>query len=230
MESINKIRLKADQISPKSKALLIYTILTGAAALFAFNAEAQTFAEWFSQKKTQKKYLLQQIAALQIYSGYLKQGYNIANHGLGSITGSLKEELNLHTTYYDKLKAVNAVVKNNPQVNEILIWQKDILNSMGKLGQTEPLTNDQKSYIGRLKQALLNDCAQQMTELQDLLTDGKLEMSDEERISRLNKIHRAMQDNFRFAAAFNGQVQLYVVQVQQETRNTRTSKNLYGIR
>jgi hypothetical protein len=229
MESNNKIRLKADQISPRSKALLVYTILTAAATLLTFAVEAQTFAEWFSQKKTQKKYLLQQIAAFQIYSGYLKQGYNIANHGLGSITGSLKEELNLHATYYDKLKAVNPVVKN-PQVNEILVWQKEILNSMGKLGQTEPLTNDQKSYIGRVKQALLNDCNQQITELQDLMTDGKLKMSDEERVSRLNKIHKAVQDNFRFAAAFTGQVQLYVVQVQQETRNTRTSKNLYGIR
>jgi hypothetical protein len=230
MESINKKRLKADQISPKSKALLICSILTAAATLLTFAAEAQTFAEWFSQKKTQKKYLLQQIAAFQIYSGCLKQGYNIANHGLGSITGSLKEELNLHTTYYHKLKAVNAVVKNNPQVNEILIWQKDILNSMGKLDQTEPLTIDQKSYIGRVKQALLNDCNQQITELQNLVTDGKLEMSDEERISRLNKIHKAIQDNFRFAAAFTSQVQLYVVQGQQETRSTRISKDLYGIR
>lgn len=28
---------------------------------------AQSFSEWFKQKKTQKKYLLEQIAALQMY-------------------------------------------------------------------------------------------------------------------------------------------------------------------
>ena len=35
---------------------------------------AQTTAEWFNQKATQKKYLIQQIAALQVYIGYLQKG------------------------------------------------------------------------------------------------------------------------------------------------------------
>jgi hypothetical protein len=41
--------------------------------LFVQVSTAQTWSEWFSQKKTQKKYLLEQVAALKIYAGYLKK-------------------------------------------------------------------------------------------------------------------------------------------------------------
>ena len=53
--------------------------------LCAENLTAQTWAEWFRQKATQKKYLLQQIAALHVYSGYLSKGYSIAKDGLNTI-------------------------------------------------------------------------------------------------------------------------------------------------
>ena len=59
--------------------LLITTIL----------CNAQGLSEWFNQKATQKKYLLQQIAALQVYIGYLQKGYSIAKTGLTTI-GNIK--------------------------------------------------------------------------------------------------------------------------------------------
>ncbi|MBK8088802.1 MAG: hypothetical protein IPK31_13170 [Chitinophagaceae bacterium] len=49
-------------------------ILLPVIATFLFNAaNAQTLNEWVNQKSTQKKYLLQQIAALQVYIGYAKK-------------------------------------------------------------------------------------------------------------------------------------------------------------
>ena len=47
-------------------------------AIISTGTRAQTFAEWFRQSATQKKYLLQQIAALQVYIGYVQKGYSIA--------------------------------------------------------------------------------------------------------------------------------------------------------
>ncbi len=51
------------------KKLLIVSIII----LFTETLSAQTSAEWLSQKKTQKKYLVQQIAALDVYAGYLSK-------------------------------------------------------------------------------------------------------------------------------------------------------------
>jgi hypothetical protein len=230
MESIKDLSSKAAWISRMGKALLAYTAMTLTATLWVSTANAQTFSEWFSQKKTQKKYLLQQIAALQIYAGYLRQGYSIANHGLGSITGSLKREFDLHSSYYNKLKTVNSAVKDNRQVKEILTWQQDILTEIAKLNQLSMLSNGQQAYISKVKAALLIDCDQRINELQNVVTSGKMEMSDDERLRRIAEIYTAMQDNYRFSCAFTGQVKLYLLQQQKETADIKTTQTLMGIR
>jgi len=229
MESINRLKIQADEIRRKSKKLLAFVIMTVTASAFITKVEAQTFAEWFNQKKTQKKYLLQQIAALQVYSAYLKKGYNIAHNGLGSISGSLKSENGLHKTYYNNRMNVNPVVRNNKQVNDILQWQKDILTRMGDLDKTANISDDEKKYIIQVKSALFKDCDEQITELQNVITDSKLQMIDEERLTRIGKVHLAMQDNYRFSSTFSNQVKVYAVQRVRESNDAATTKSLYGI-
>jgi hypothetical protein len=229
MESINQIKMRAEEIRRKSKKLLAFTVMTVAASALATTVRAQTFAEWFQQKSTQKKYLLQQIAALQVYAAYYKAGNNIAHNGLGSITGSLKLENGLHTTYYNNLIKVSPVVKNNKQVNDIMQWQKDILTRMNTLDKTGNLNDGEKKYIIRVKAALFKDCDQQITELQNVVTDNKLKMSDEERLKHIGVIHSAMQNNYRFVSAFADQVKVYAMQRSQENNNVISEKKIYGI-
>lgn len=229
MESINQIKLRAEEIRRKSKKLLAFTVMTVAASALATTCRAQTFAEWFQQKSTQKKYLLQQIAALQVYSAYYKAGNNIAHNGLGSITGSLKSENGLHTTYYNNLNNVSPVVKNNKQVNDILQWQKDILVRMNTLDKTANLNDGERKYITQVKAAFFKDCDQQITELQNVVTDSKLKMSDEERLKHISVIHSAMQNNYRFASSFSNQVKVYAAQRVQENNNVIAEKKIYGI-
>ncbi len=229
MESIKKMQMRADEIGRKSKRLLTFTVLTVAASAMATNADAQTFAEWFKQKSTQKKYLLQQIAALQVYASYYKVGNDIARNGLGSITGWLTSEYGIHNTYYNKMLYVNPVVKDNKQVSDIIGWQSDILKRMSSLDKTSNLTNNEKKYIDQVKAALFSDCDQQITELQNLVTNNKLKMSDEERLKHIGIIHAAMQSNYRFASSFSNQVKVYAVQRSKESNNVIAEKKIYGI-
>jgi hypothetical protein len=229
MESIELINIQAVVIRLKTKKLLAFALMTLAASAFAAKVQAQTFAEWFDQKNTQRKYLLQQIAAFQVYSAYLKKGYSIANNGLGSISGSLKSENSSHSDYYNRLKTVNPAVKNNKQVGDILQWQKDILTLMSALDKTANITDEEKKYIVQVKAALFKDCDEQITGLQNVITDGKLQMNDEERLSRIGKIHNTMQDNYRFSATFSNQVKVYAVQRVQERNDAVAAKSLYGI-
>ena len=229
MESNKRLKIQADEIRRKSKKLLAFVMMTVAASAIATTLKAQTVAEWFDQKKTQTKYLLQQIAALQIYAAYYKQGNNIAHNGLNSISGSLTSENGLHTTYYNNLKNVNPAVKNNKQVSDIMQWQKDILTRMGNLDKTANLNENERQYIVQVKSALFKDCNGQITELQNVITDNKLQMSDEERLKHIGVIHTAMRDNYRFASSFADQVKVYAFQRVQENNNIITEKKIYGI-
>ncbi|MCD8739080.1 hypothetical protein LT679_00575 [Mucilaginibacter roseus] len=225
MASVEQLFKQASVLRRRAKALLAFTLATVAMIPFA---QAQTFAEWFSQKKTQKKYLLQQIAALQVYSGYLQKGYRIAKGGLGSIGGYVGDEFGLHSGYYRYLSSVSIPVKNDPQVNAILRWQQDILKQVKQLKDQGGLTNNEMKYVSKVSSALLSDCDAQLYDLQIILADEKTTMSDEERIRQIARLHRNMENNYRFIAGFRSQLQIYARSKQQEIREINTLTHLYA--
>ena len=171
MDFLNSISMK--------KMLLFLLILVSIAG----SLKAQTFAEWFQQKKTQKKYLLQQIAALQIYIGYAQKGYQIAKEGLTTIGGFTRGEFNLHADYFNSLKVVNPEIKHYAKVAEIIGLQVKIVQNYNstyrKLQSTDAFSNDELNYIRSAFSNLLDDCEKTLDELIAVTTDGKLETKDD---------------------------------------------------
>lgn len=196
--------------------------------LISSGVRAQSFSEWFRQKSTQKKYLTQQIAALQVYSGYLSKGYRIAKGGLGSIGGYVGREFDLHGVYYDRLDHAGIAVKSDPQAAEILRWQSDIISQSEKIRKVAGLNSNEKDYVGKVCKALLDDCEARLNDLGVILGDHKTKMSDEERIRHLGRLHQAMQDNYRFSANFLVQLQLYVKNKSQEKQDVNSLNQLYA--
>lgn len=229
MESIEEIYQKAVALKNGSRSLLIFTLLTAILSGMAGEGRAQTFAEWFKQGSTQKKYLLQQIAALQVFSSYLRQGYRVAHQGLGSISNSLTSEHGLHADYYNSLKVANPAVRYSPQVKEILQWQADILTAFSALTRLASLSPDEQSYLASVQAAVLKDCDKEISTLQSMLSDGKLQMSDADRLALLNKIHSGMADNYRFSIRFTNQARLFAAQRMREQADIVNSKKLHGI-
>ena len=89
--------------------------------------------EWFQQKETQKKYLLQQIAALEIYYDYAKKGYDIASKELGIIRQIKDGDFNLHRDFFNALQRVNPAIANWSRVGEIINLQVKILNTSSRI-------------------------------------------------------------------------------------------------
>ena len=208
----------------------IYRLLIVTGLLFTgLNSTAQTFAEWFKQKSTQKKYLLEQIEALQVYTGYLRKGYSVAKGGLGSITGELLKENGLHQTYYNRMRIVAPVVANNGQVKEILRWQQDIIRLFSGIGQLHSLSPTEQKYLAAVKTSVYQDCEGLINTLQQAVSDNKMQMSDADRLKLINRLHGEMQDNYRFAAAFSAQAKTYAGQRQLEANNIQNVKKAYGL-
>ncbi|EHQ24628.1 hypothetical protein [Mucilaginibacter paludis] len=195
--------------------------------LAATSAEAQSFSfgDLFGQAGKQKKYYLQQIAAYQVFQSELKQGYNVIKHGLSGIRDINTAELNAHSTYYTSLKQVSGPVKNSEQVQDIFDWQVEINNSFNQ--SFNGLTDDEQTYISTVKAGVLNECNADLTDLDNLLTAGKLEMTDDERLKRLAKIHTAMLDKYQFTRSFCNAAKLLIAQRQQSNNETQTLKSIY---
>lgn len=198
------------------------------------NLQAQTFAEWFQQKETQKKYLLQQIAALQVYIGYAKKGYKIAKEGLNTISGFTKGEFNLHTDYLNSLKTVNPEIKRYAKVADIIALQIKIIQNYNRthrrLNSSDVFSDDELAYIDRVFSRLLDDCAKTIDELITITTDGKLEMKDDERMKRIDRLYLAMQDKYTFSQSFSNDAKSLAASRIKEKADIQTSRVLHGVK
>jgi hypothetical protein len=195
---------------------------------FSFQlTRAQTFAEWFSQKKTQIKYLTLQIAALEQYGSYIKQGYTISRNGLGSIGGYIKGEYGLHSSYYGSLKTVNPEIKSNGKADSIVRYAQQIPGQFDHLNKLNGLDNDNRQYVELVKAKVLDECNKDLAELQLIMTVGQAEMTDDERIKRLDMVYVHMKDKYAFTQSFCNQVRMLLLQRNRELQDIQSLGRYY---
>lgn len=173
-------------------------------------AQVPTWDETFEQKKTQTKYLTEQVAALKVYISELQKTYRIAKQGLDFIGNAAKGEFNLHDAFFTSLKQANPEVRNYVLVAEILMLQKQTLTTykrtMRMLIDDGVFETSGQQYVDEVFQRLLAECGLILDELFNLTTSGRLELEDQQRLSRIDDLHRAMQQCYQFSESFSGDV------------------------
>lgn len=196
--------------------------------------KAQTFEEWFQQKKTQKKYMIQQIAALQVYIGYAKKGYSIAQKGLTAIGDVKNGEFNLHTDYFNSLESVNPKIKNYKKVAGIIAYQVKIAQickqTYHRIQKSDALSSEERSYIYRVYSQLLEDCNKTIDELIAVTTNNKFEMKDDERIKRVDALYNDMQDKYSFTQSFSNEAIILANSRIKERNGIQISRSVNGIK
>lgn len=196
-------------------------------------SNAQKMKEWVNQKKTQVEYLVLQIAANQVYLEYVKKGYRIARDGLNTISSFKRGEFNLHDTFFQSLKTVNPEVKRYIRVTETVDIQREIVQEYSKLLKvltaSDAFTVAELDYVRRVFGRLLDDCGLILDELITVTTNGKLEMKDDERMARIDKLFSDMQDKYTFSQSFSGETKAMAAGRLQEKNEVKTSRALHGV-
>jgi len=198
--------------------------------LSASIAYGQNWNELFSQKKTQRKYLIQQIAALQIYSGYLKKGYELVHSGLGQISDASGGEMRLHQTFIHSLSSVSPLVHADPRAAEVILMQHRIIQAFVTLTKHTLLKVEDLEYISQVRKKLDEENAADLQDLLLVMTPGKVKMKDDGRLQRLNRIHERMEDKLIFARHFSSQVLELARQRHLEQINTQHQKLLFNLK
>lgn len=197
-------------------------------------SQAQTLKEWLRQKKTQRKYLLQQIVALKVYIEYLQKGYKIAKEGLNTIGGIKNQEFKLHQDYFNSLKNVNPAIGDYSKVIDILALNDKILKvcqSIYKRARDSNTFNREEiNYINRVHENLIEECNTNLNQLNNLLKKENFQMSDGERIIHIDKLYSDMQYDYSFIKGFSSQVSILCNQRMQDERNVNISRSLNGIK
>jgi hypothetical protein len=205
-------------------------------ALFAgvsIHAKAQTFSEWFEQKKTQIEYLVNQIAALQVYTNTIEKGYSIAHEGLTIIGNIKKGDFSLHSDYFSSLNRVNPAIKSYWKIADIIQTEVDIIKSYNRqnklLHSTAPFTSDEVKYCSSVFTSLLESGNEIIDQLIAITTDGQFQMKDDERIERIDQLHKNIKDRQRFIQSFGNEIFLLAVQRARAQNDVEVSKNLLDV-
>lgn len=184
------------------------------------NVAAQKWDEWFKQKKTQKKYLIQQIAALKVYLEYLKEGYDIAKKGL-TIVGDIKEgKFDLDLEYIESLSNANPVISGSAKVTSIIAYQRLLMLEFQKLreltGSSDFITQDESNYIAEVYSSMLRESEFTLDELDRVISNSDFEMKDDERLQRLDLLYSDMKDKYMFTRSFCNSTELLIEQRAKE--------------
>lgn len=188
---------------------------------------AQTWDEFFNQKKTQIRYLGEQLVALKMYAGYLEKGYEIVGNGLHIVKDIKSGEFKLHQAFFNSLKDVNPAIRNSNKVTDIISIQLAIIKSFKLINGNEYLSASNQAYISGVKKQLQEECGKDLAELLLVITSGKVEMNDEERIRRLDKVYKSMLDKSAFTQSFCNEVSLLARQKENEQRSINLIREYY---
>jgi hypothetical protein len=200
------------------KALIAAVII-----FISANSQAQTLKEWLRQKKTQKEYLLTQIAANQLYFDLLKKGYRIVHAGIDVVGDLQRGEFHLHDRFFGSLIAVNPSVRRYARVPESLTLELQILSQCARLKQVLKnntlLRTQERTYIDQVVGRVIKASEQSYIGLLDLLEDGKMNLRDHERITRLQQIHKELRDQHEFVNGFSKDIQLLIINRERESKD-----------
>jgi hypothetical protein len=209
-------------------------VLYIASILFSMSCYSQTLAEWTKQKKTQIKYLLQQIAANKVYLDYIEKGYGIARDGLNTIQNFKKGDFNLHQEFIGSLTKVNPKIKSYSRVADVISYQirivKDMATVTKNLRESEQFSPEELKYAKNVFDNLLEESLKNIDELYAIITSGELSMKDDERIKRIDQLYYEVQDKYAFCESFSEECSVLAMQRLNEKGEINLSKKLNEIK
>jgi hypothetical protein len=186
----------------------------------------------YAQAK-QREELLKQVAALKVYIEYAQKGYSIAQKGLRTIGDFKRGEFTLHADYFNSLKKINPKIKSYARVAEILSLQVKVLKNYSRtirqVQQNDLFHGDEIAYIKRVLERLMENCDGTLAELIAIVTEGKLEMKDDERMKRIDVLYQNMLESYTFCEDFTNQTRMISLSRGKEVTNGKTSRALQGL-
>ncbi|MDN3584933.1 TerB family tellurite resistance protein [Mucilaginibacter flavus] len=163
----------------------------------------------------------------------MKMGYQIYQQGYGSISQLSKGNFDLHSVYLNGLLSINPTVKNYGRVAEIISQQVSLVSeyksAYKQFQQSGSFSAGELNYMSNVYTQLVNQSLQNLDDLTNVLTAGKLRMSDDERMRAIDRIYASSSDKLQFLRHFNRQGVLLNMQRTKDIGDTRTVKQLYGI-
>ena len=154
--------------------------------------------------------MTEQLAKLEVYLQETKQGYTIVKKGLNLIGDIKNGDFTLHSVFFGSLQTVNPAIKNWVKVKDIVAMQAAILigctNAVKQFTASRTFSQDGIIYLKTVYSNLKDLTAKDINELAGLITDGQWQMTDDERMHRIDQLYASVRDKYSFQKSFTAGV------------------------
>lgn len=176
---------------------------------------------------------IEKLAQFKQMLSDMKKGYQILEGGYRTIKDISKGNFDIHKKFLDGLLDVSPTVRNYRRIGDIINMEliivreskfyRDRFNSDGNFS-ADDVKQIAKVYNNLLKQSLRN-----LEELMNVITAGKMRMSDDERLKTIDSIYLDMQDKVGFLRTYNNENKALGIQRAKEKGEVEKIRKLYGI-
>lgn len=205
------------------KAIIFLMLILG---LNQVNAQDQEMQELIldMQKLTQLKQILSDM----------KTGYEVVMKGYTTVRDISQGNFSLHKTFLDALMAVSPTVRNYKKVADIVSFQLNIVKeykqAFNRFKQGGYFNESEINYMGTVYDNLFDQSLKNVDDLITVMTAGTLRMSDQERLSAIDKLYEDTQDKLVFLRHFNNNTSLLALQRAKDTNEVNELKKINGIK
>jgi hypothetical protein len=210
------------------KVKLIFCFLVFLLPIRPLTAAAQTFEiEQLLldvEKLTQLKQILQDMY----------KGYEVLHKGYTTIKDISEGNFSLHKVFLDGLLEVSPTVQKYKRIAEIINYQLQIVKeykaAYNRFKQDNNFTVQEIEYMGKVYNNLFKESLKKLDELITVITSGQLRMSDDERITAIDRIFSEVEDQVNFLRYFNSKAAVLSAQRGKEFQEVEISKRLSDVK
>jgi hypothetical protein len=188
----------------------------------------------FGQSQEAKQLLLnvEKLAQLKLMLSHMKTGYQILSKGYNTISDISKGNFNLHKTFLDGLLQVSPAVRKYKRVADIIQVQvkivKESKTALQEFKSNKQFTIAEIDYLSNVYGNLLVESLQTLDELAMILTAGRLRMSDDERLTAIDRIYEAVIEQYSFLNEFSNSTAILSLQREKEKMDIDLMRKVHG--
>lgn len=187
-----------------------------------------------SQEVQQLVLNVEKLSQLKQLLSDMKRGYQVVSSGYGTIKDISQGNFSLHQAFMDGLMQVSPAVRRYRKVADIVNYQlilvREYKSAYNGFRQINVFRPSELNYLGGVYNNLLKRSLNNMEELTNVVTAGKLRMSDDERIRAIDRLYLDMRDKLQFLRSFNNSTSVLASQRRHEQVQGGQLKTIYGIR
>jgi len=134
--------------------------------------------------------------------------------------------------YYDKLKAVNNLVKDARKVQQTVLLVGDVssmyVNNFGKMLNDKNFSADELMAIGNGYSALLNESTELLKDLKQIITSSSLSLNDKERMEIIDRVYKEVKEYHNLVRYYTSKnISVSILRAKKQN-NTKRVMELYG--